>query len=69
MRNNRDSYEHVYIFLIRKQKLRNLANDRPQNLSTLKLTNGFSLYKRYLPGIAAAKNSSRSHEDSRSKAE
>ena len=28
MRNNRDRYGHVYIFLIRKQKLRDLANVR-----------------------------------------
>ena len=28
MRNNRDRYGHVYIFLIRKQKLSDLANVR-----------------------------------------
>ena len=29
MRNNRDRYGHVYIFLIRKQKRIDLANVRP----------------------------------------
>ena len=36
MRNKRDRYGHKYIYLIRKQKLSDLANVRP----SLKLTNG-----------------------------
>ena len=67
MINNRVRYGHVYtsIFLIKKQKLSNLDNVRSQNFCTLRLR--FFSFERYVPSIGTAKNSTRSHEDSRTK--
>ena len=76
MRNNRDRYGYVHIYILdqeaKTKRFSQCPSVRPQNISTLKLNTGWSklsavffVSESYIPGIKNANISTRTYVDLR----